>query len=345
MEFEVLNPDTKKTFLLYEGPHLGRGAWASVQAVYHRGPASQEIVVYAVKTFFVKPRISAQCLTRAIHHEANIGLQLDHPHVLQTFALGLLDGQLACLMEFCGHGDIFDLIWPPRPEQARLCLVKQLLLGMSYMHSKGIAHCDIKPENMLLGGDGLLKIADFGYAVVYRETPDGEEHMVEPPASGPVGTAAYLAPEVWSCVGDDPPSAYDAAAADVWACGLTGRELLGKFLPWEYAVVDEVYAEDGSPDNRFARFMAGWMKFWDGNEVRPISPNAWPVCGHGFRVKEYPAPEMLRVLLGMLNPNPAARLTIDEALEDPYIQAVECCSPAVSPYNQRGATHDHRPAA
>ena len=83
-----------------------------------------------------------------------------------------------------------------------LCLFKQLLQGVAYLHRNGIAHRDIKLENLLLCGDGHLKITDFGASLVFRahhglccpDTADcGEIHRCAP---GICGSRPYIAPEV-----------------------------------------------------------------------------------------------------------------------------------------------------
>ncbi|KAL6553395.1 hypothetical protein OROGR_007237 [Orobanche gracilis] len=90
----------------------------------------------------------------------------------------------------------------------------QILLGINYLHRKGLAHCDIKGQNILIGDDGL-KIADFGCAKWVKSG--------EPAAFS--GTPAYMAPEV--ARGED-----QSFPADIWAFGCTIIEMATGSGPW-----------------------------------------------------------------------------------------------------------------
>lgn len=93
---------------------------------------------------------------------------------------------------------------------------RQILLGLNYLHLKGLVHCDIKGQNILIGGDGL-KIADFGCA---KWAVSG--CSVSPEFSG---TPAYMAPEV--ARGEE-----QSFPADIWALGCTVIEMATGSNPW-----------------------------------------------------------------------------------------------------------------
>jgi serine/threonine protein kinase len=86
--------------------------------------------------------------------------------------------------------------------------------GLGVLHGKGIVHRDLKPSNLLVGADGLVKLADFGLA----KAVEGEDSMLT--ATGTLaGTGPYMAPEQWQ--GLDLSS-----ATDVYAMGIIWHELL-----------------------------------------------------------------------------------------------------------------------
>ncbi|XP_076038546.1 serine/threonine-protein kinase grp-like [Oratosquilla oratoria] len=93
--------------------------------------------------------------------------------------------------------------------------------GVDYLHSRGVAHRDLKPQNILLTEDNVVKIADFGLAAFF--VVEGEEVAVR----GCVGTVHYTAPEVFES------PFYNGPSVDLWACGviLFGMSTAGAF-PW-----------------------------------------------------------------------------------------------------------------
>lgn len=103
-------------------------------------------------------------------------------------------------------------------------------MGLEYLHMNGIIHRDIKPDNLLVtrsgysmarykGGNGMLKIADFGTSALYAG--DGN-------AQRTAGTPPFFAPELCT-----PGSEYDARVVDLWAVGITMYQWCCGRLPFE----------------------------------------------------------------------------------------------------------------
>lgn len=97
----------------------------------------------------------------------------------------------------------------------------QVLEGIKYIHKKGICHRDVKPDNILLVGDGTVKLADFGCSTLFY-------YKKYRRLKKKTGTTAFMAPEV---INED----YSGELADVWSLGITLLNLLTGKYPWDEA--------------------------------------------------------------------------------------------------------------
>lgn len=134
-------------------------------------------------------------------------------------------------MELAEGGDLFDKIEADEGvgEDIAHVYFSQLISAISYMHSKGVGHRDVKPENMLLSADGNLKIADFGLATLFEYK--GETKL----ATTFCGSPPYIAPEVISCSsrGQVKGAGYRPDLVDIWSCGIVLFVLLAGNTPWD----------------------------------------------------------------------------------------------------------------
>ena len=153
-------------------------------------------------------------------------------------------------MELAEGGDLFDKIEADSGVSEDIAHVyfSQLVGGIAWMHSKGVAHRDVKPENILLSADGDLKLADFGMATLFEY--GGKRKL----AVTLCGSPPYVAPEVLSCGshGAVKGAGYAADSADTWSCGVVLFVLLAGNTPWAKAVVEQ--DEYGRP-NEYAEYL------------------------------------------------------------------------------------------
>ena len=146
--------------------------------------------------------------------EARSIARLSHPNVVTVYDQGADGRTLYLAMEYVPGQTLRDLLSQRgqlRPREA-LDIMECVLGGLAAAHNAGIAHRDVKPENVLLGGPRTVKVADFGLARLLSVTSFTKSGML-------IGTAAYLAPEQVSRGAAD-------VRTDVYAAGVMLFELL-----------------------------------------------------------------------------------------------------------------------
>ncbi|MGA5264704.1 Stk1 family PASTA domain-containing Ser/Thr kinase [Streptomyces griseoincarnatus] len=145
--------------------------------------------------------------------EAKSVARLAHPNVVQVFDQGTDGGYVYLAMEYIPGCTLRDVLRERGALQARAALdiLEPVLAALGAAHRAGFVHRDMKPENVLIGDDGRVKVADFGLV----RSVDTVTH-----STGTVlGTVSYLAPEQIEHGTADP-------RVDVYACGILLHEML-----------------------------------------------------------------------------------------------------------------------
>ncbi|KAL6944903.1 hypothetical protein ACO0QE_002345 [Hanseniaspora vineae] len=206
------------------GKILGSGAGGSVRII--KRPSDG--IVFAVKEFRPKkPDEPMKEYVKKCTAEFCIGSTLHHPNIVET--LDIFQDVANCkfweVMEYCPV-DFFSVVMSGKMSRNEInCCFKQLFCGVEYLHSKmGLAHRDLKLDNCCMTPDGILKIIDFGSAVVFKYPYDKNITL----AKGVVGSDPYLAPEVMA-----PQARYDPQPVDVWSCGIIYCCMVLKRFPWK----------------------------------------------------------------------------------------------------------------
>jgi eukaryotic-like serine/threonine-protein kinase len=121
--------------------------------------------------------------------EARSVARLSHPNIVVVYDVGEDAGRPFMAMEFI-EGDTLTKVLrqkPSLPVVRRLAFVEDLCAGLAHAHAAGIIHRDIKPDNVMFGRDGVLKILDFGIARLGNSGMTQEGMMM--------GTLNYMSPE------------------------------------------------------------------------------------------------------------------------------------------------------
>ncbi|GLI64356.1 hypothetical protein VaNZ11_007596, partial [Volvox africanus] len=187
------------------------GTYGKVYKV--RSRVDKEIYVVKKVHFDGTPQSEAEAALR----EGQMLSLLRHPHVVpykEFFKHP--DGDLCLVMAYCEGGDLFRFIRDLRkqsktvPEPQVWQWLVQLLLSLSYIHSKRILHRDVKTQNIFLS-QGKVLIGDFGLAKQLQRTFEM--------ARTPIGTPYYMAPEIY----EEQPYSFKS---DVWALGCVMYEMM-----------------------------------------------------------------------------------------------------------------------
>ncbi|CAK4069406.1 unnamed protein product [Aphanomyces euteiches] len=189
---------------------LGRGSHGEAILVQHQ--TTKELAV--AKSIRIG-RDDSQAV-----EEAQLLQSLNHPNIIRFIRIvHEPNARLSWLiMEYADGGDLsaFTAQSQPKCEQPLhdceiMRIFIQVCLALAYLHSKNILHRDIKPQNVFLNGQGIVKLGDFGIAKALSHTLDVAQTQI--------GTPLYLSPEI--CQGDD----YNAKS-DMWGLGCILYELI-----------------------------------------------------------------------------------------------------------------------
>ena len=150
--------------------------------------------------------------------EKNIMLECEHPFLCGMDYLFQNDLRLYFVMPFIRGAELYKVFIQQKrfSEKTVKFYATQIILGLGYLHQRGIAHRDLKLENILLDHDGYIKLIDFGLAKMLRD---------DELTSTICGTPEYMAPEVLDQSGHD-------LSVDWWAVGILLYEMLIGVTPF-----------------------------------------------------------------------------------------------------------------
>jgi serine/threonine protein kinase len=161
-------------------------------------------------------------LRRRFARESRLAARLSHPNVVAVFDAGEDAGRPYIVMEYVEGETLADVLRQrgALPPEEATEIGEQLAAGLAHAHAQGLVHRDVKPQNVLVSGDGRVKIADFGVA-------RGDDLSKLTQAGTVLGTAAYLSPE-------QAAGAEVGPASDVYALGVVLYELLAGVTPYRF---------------------------------------------------------------------------------------------------------------
>lgn len=279
------------------GETLGKGGYSWVK----KGTHVDNGTVVALKFTAKGPKWDA-------HDQKNIDAELqaldrctkvDHPNVMKIYEVNqnvdypTTNGQttkaILFVLEYASGGELFDVLYYTgclSDEMARTYF-HQLINGIEILHKNGICHRDLKPQNLLLDGNCVLKITDFGLSKIMQTQEDKVMQTQH------VGTRGFQSPEQRAKQSYSFP-------CDMFAAGVILFILLTGYPPFEHAQATdywfkELMEKNGKPANV--------KKFWKKHRDAKISDAA----------KDF--------IARLLAADPHKRLNIEQCREHPWMQA------------------------
>ncbi|KAH0794823.1 CAMK family protein kinase [Histomonas meleagridis] len=259
---------------------IGSGSFSKVYLSIDRETQK----TYAVKRIKLKTLIKTPDGVNQLDREINLMRNLEHKNILKLYDVFISkDRKVAFLvLEHADKGSILSLLRKGALTVNSIrSIMKQVASALSYMHSKGYVHQDIKPANVLMNSSGKAMLGDFGIGHSFKS------------AAMVMGSPAFQAPEALGTFDDEIdeiPQVEDQCPQvkeDIWALGVTLYQMLFQKLPYTGENLYEI--------------------------VENIREKALVIPKVSFQVPE----DLIR---GMLQPDPHKRYTLDQVLAHPFIR-------------------------
>src|SRR5712692_1279147 len=183
MNADMINRVIKDRYKLID--ERGRGSFATVYVARD----TKDNRIYAVKVMHIELSSEGDLLAR-FQREAHILLNLSDPHIVQIVDYGEDNSMHFIVMDYIDGQNLkyYTLTNGPMDPSQALNYAQQIAQGLDAAYKQGVVHRDIKPQNILINTQGIIKIADFGLARS-RETVTLTQSNVF------MGTAYYISPE------------------------------------------------------------------------------------------------------------------------------------------------------
>jgi eukaryotic-like serine/threonine-protein kinase len=198
---------------------IGRGGMATI----YRGRDLRMDRVVAIKVLREVYSTDPKFVTR-FQREAKAASSLQHPNIVQVYDYGQSDGNYFIVMELIEGTDLRRYLRSRGvlAVDRAIIIAHDVALGLGAAHRRAIVHRDVKPQNILVGRDGSIKLTDFGIASVYKDI--NAERLTTTGMT--LGTVQYYAPE-------QAQGEIVSPSADVYALGIVMYEMLTGRTPFD----------------------------------------------------------------------------------------------------------------
>lgn len=232
---------------------LGQGAYAKVYLVEKFDKSDKDNSDEENTTFYAMKVLDKRDLRQKdffsyVKLEKKLLSELHHPFILQLHYSFQCQTKLYLVLDYEGGGSLFYHLEKKRrfTENEVMFYAAEIVLALGYLHQNGIIYRDLKPENLLLGSDGHIKLTDFGLAKQFEvkskiHLADSKQSKVSSFAKDGArdrtftccGTPEYMSPEILTEDGH-------AFSSDWWALGIVLYELACGTPPFSSKDIDQV---------------------------------------------------------------------------------------------------------
>ena len=290
---------------------IGEGGFSVVYSARQRSTGARvalKVIQAAKLSAEERARVDREIL---IHASAS---RVPSPHVVQLRSWFCDAERVYIVLELCPNGDLYKLKkrYGFCSEPVTRDLGRQLLLGLGFLHDRGIVHRDLKLSNLLIGTDGRLKIADFGLAA-RLELPGDEQFTL-------CGTPNYIAPEI---VDVDKRHAH-SLPVDLWSVGCLLHMLLTGEAPFP----------DGPLHQQQHHQHEQQKQQQQQQPAAAVLEQSWRAPA-GTTLSR----EAVAILEKLLRRDPSARLTVAAALEQPFFSPSPAAAAAAAAAAARRQGH------
>lgn len=214
---------------------LGKGGYGTVKLYECKDNilCNKLFVVKYIKYIFKNKdnRIKDKLLRKFVLNEYTIGTLLNNEYIIKTLDIDLYKN--AIVFEYCDGIDFLDYIQKMSPSfENKIFFFKQVIDGLIYMHNIGIAHMDLKLENIIIDiVNKKIKIIDFGHSKVFHDSLHIDTFILN---RHMYGSLPYIAPEEFL------NTEYNPEKVDIWSCGIILYIIIYNNYPWYKANISDL---------------------------------------------------------------------------------------------------------
>jgi len=204
---------------------IGAGSFASVYSAKWE-VAEKQYKNIAVKIMRVDEMVDDRFKNGFLDREINIVQKVNHPNIVKVYQVLAIEQSTLIVCKLC-ECDLLQYLQTRGAVSERVArrLLLELTAAVQYLHDNGIAHRDLKTENLFLTMEGQLQLGDFGFSR-YLES-DNNLCMTR------CGSDGYIAPEVLT----ECKEPFDAKLSDIWSIGVILFTMVTKSMPFDKQIM------------------------------------------------------------------------------------------------------------